>query len=98
MKFNFEKNLDHQSQAVKSTVGVFDSVEIKKAQGTEKQFSNPIFYTQVNFKYVHNIGGLQEQNSIERSVKGNSLPSDFITWLFIELFAKSKSGKFCTSN
>ncbi len=50
-KFNFEKNLDHQSQAVKSTVGVFDSVEIKEAQGTEKQFSNPIFDTQVNFKF-----------------------------------------------
>ena len=30
--FNFEKNLDHQSQAVKSTVGVFDSVEIKESQ------------------------------------------------------------------
>ena len=70
--FNFEKNLGHQSQAVKSTVGVFDSVEIKESQGTEKQFSNPIFDTQVNFKYVHNIGGLQEQNSIERSVKGKS--------------------------
>ncbi|MBT6820908.1 type III restriction-modification system endonuclease [archaeon] len=70
--FNFEKNLDHQSQAVKSTVGVFDNVEIKEPQGTEKQFANPVFDTQVNFKYVHNIGGLQEQNSIERSVKGKS--------------------------
>ena len=70
--FNFEKNLDHQSQAVKSTVGVFDSVEIKEPQGTEKQFTNPIFNTQVNFKYVNNIGGLQEQNSIERNVKGKS--------------------------
>jgi len=70
--FNFEKNLDHQSQAVKSTVGVFDSIEIKEPQGTEKQFSNPVFDTQINFKYVHNIGGLQEQNSIERNVKGKS--------------------------
>ena len=71
-KFNFEKNLDHQSQAVKSTVGVFDGVEIIEAQGTKKQFSNPIFDTQVNFKYVNNIGGLQEQNSIERNVKESS--------------------------
>ena len=32
--FNFEKNLDHQSQAVKSNVGFFDRVEIKEPQGT----------------------------------------------------------------
>jgi len=76
--FNFEKNLDHQSQAVKSTVGVFDDVEIKEPQGSEKQFSNPIFDTQVNFKYVNNIGGLQEQNSIERNVKGKSNTIDIM--------------------
>ncbi len=70
--FNFEKNLEHQSQAVKATIGVFDGVEINVAQGTEKQFSNPVFDTQANFKFVNNIGGLQEQNSIERSVKGQS--------------------------
>ncbi|CAB5498397.1 Type III restriction-modification system restriction subunit (EC, partial [Bathymodiolus thermophilus thioautotrophic gill symbiont] len=31
--FNFEKNLQHQTQAVKSTVGVFDNLEIKEATG-----------------------------------------------------------------
>jgi type III restriction enzyme len=39
--FNFEKNLEHQTQAVKSTVGVFDNLEIKEATGTDKQYINP---------------------------------------------------------
>lgn len=71
-KFNFEKNLEHQSQAVKSTVGVFDSVEITKSQGIEKEFTNPVFDIRANRKYSQNIKGIQEENSIERSVKGQS--------------------------
>jgi len=70
--FNFEKNLEHQSQAVNSTVGIFDSVEITKPEGTEKEFTNPVFNKDASFKYVSNIGGIQEQNSIERNVKGKS--------------------------
>jgi len=70
--FNFEKNLGHQSQAVKSTVGVFNDVEITKPQGIEKEFTNPVLNKDANFKYVQNIGGLQEQNSIERNAKGQS--------------------------
>jgi type III restriction enzyme len=70
--FNFEKNLEHQEQAVKSTVGVFDSVEIIKPEGIQKECINPSFNKNASFKYVQNIGNLQEQNSIERSVKGKS--------------------------
>ncbi|MBT6995656.1 type III restriction-modification system endonuclease [Candidatus Woesearchaeota archaeon] len=70
--FNFEKNLEHQSQAVNSTVGVFDSVEITKPKGIEKEFTNPFLIKDTSFKYVKNIGNIQEQNSIERSVKGRS--------------------------
>jgi len=70
--FNFEKNLEHQSQAVKSAVGVFDSVEITKPQGIEKEFTNPFLIKDTSFKYVGNIGNIQEQNSIERNVKGRS--------------------------
>ncbi|BBE31034.1 type III restriction endonuclease EcoPI subunit R [Tepiditoga spiralis] len=70
--FNFEKNLEHQSQAVKSTVGVFNNVEIVKPQGINKEFVNPVFDTNTNFQYIHNIGDLQEQNSIERKGKGKS--------------------------
>jgi len=71
-KFNFEKNLDHQSRAVKSTVGVFDGVEITKPQGIEKELINPTFNKNANFKYVDNIGNFQEQNSIERNPKSKS--------------------------
>jgi len=70
--FNFEKNLEHQSQAVKSTVAVFNGVEIVKPKGVNKEFINPMFDTMANLKYVQNIGSLQEQNSIERKVKGKS--------------------------
>ena len=56
--FNFEKNLEHQSQAVNSTVGVFDSVEITKPKGIEKEFTNPFLIKDTSFKYVKNIGGI----------------------------------------
>ena len=37
MKLKFEKNLDHQSKAVKNTVSVFDElhVQLPKKQGAE---------------------------------------------------------------
>ncbi len=70
--FNFEKNLEHQTKAVESTVKVFDGVVIEKPQGVNKEFINPRFNTIANFNYVDNIGKLQEQNSIERDVKGKS--------------------------
>ncbi|MEA3329143.1 MAG: hypothetical protein U9Q06_00175 [Nanoarchaeota archaeon] len=70
VRFNFEKNLEHQEQAVKSTVGVFDSVEIIKPEGVKKEYINSSFDKNANFKYVQNIRNIQEQNSIERNVKG----------------------------
>jgi len=50
IKFNFEKNLEHQSQAVKSVVNVFKDLEIKDPRGTEKQYVNPIFNKGANFR------------------------------------------------
>ncbi len=70
--FNFEKNLSHQTQAVKSILGVFDDVEIIKSTGVNKEFINSHFDKDASFKYVNNIGSLQEQNNIERNVKGKS--------------------------
>jgi len=70
--FNFEKNLEHQEQAVKSTVGVFDSVKIENPKSIQKECTNPSFDKNTSFKYVQNIGSIQEQNSIERNVKGKS--------------------------
>ncbi len=71
-KFNFEKNLEHQVKAVEAIIKVFDGVVIKKPQGINKEFINPIFNTRANFNFVNNIGGLQEQNGIERNVKGST--------------------------
>jgi len=70
--FNFEKNLEHQEQAVKSTVGVFEGVDIKKPEGIQKECTNPSFTKDASFRYGQNIGSIQEQNSIPRDVKGKS--------------------------
>lgn len=70
--FNFEKNLEHQSNAVKSTVGVFDNLEINIKQGIEKEYVNPTFDRHANFNYTKNIGSIQEDNNIKRNVKGKS--------------------------
>ena len=79
-KLNFEKNLSHQSQAVNSTVKVFDSVEMKKIKGLEKRYSNPVF--DINFKYASNIRKIQEENSIEQKIKRDSNIIDIMmeTW------------------
>ncbi|TGG86621.1 type III restriction-modification system endonuclease [Geotoga petraea] len=70
--FNFEKNLEHQDQAVKSTIEVFDDLETINSQGINKKFINPFFDKDKNSKYVQNIGVIQEQNGIERRVNGKS--------------------------
>jgi len=71
--FNFEKNLQHQTQAVKSTVKVFDNLEVEKAKGVDKQFLNPILNIyDVNNTYPKNIIELQKVNNIEGKVNLNS--------------------------
>jgi type III restriction enzyme len=71
--FNFEKNLQHQTQAVKSTVTVFDNLEIEKAKGVDKQFLNPILNIyDGNNTYPKNIIELQKVNNIEGKVNLNS--------------------------
>ena len=71
--FNFEKNLQHQSQAVKSTVSVFDNLEIEKTKGVDKQFLNPVLKIyDGNNTYPKNIIELQKVNNIEGKVNLNS--------------------------
>ena len=71
--FNFEKNLNHQTQAVKSTVNVFDNLEIENAKGVDKQFLNPILNIyDGNNTYPKNIIELQKVNNIEGKVNLNS--------------------------
>jgi type III restriction enzyme len=71
--FNFEKNLQHQTQAVKSTVTVFDNLEIEKPKGVDKQFLNPVLKIyDGNNTYPKNIIDLQKVNNIEGKVNLNS--------------------------
>ena len=55
--FNFEKNLSHQENAVKSTLSVFDDLEINVSQSVDKQFINPIInqITKPGKTFIHNI-------------------------------------------
>ncbi|SFD06184.1 type III restriction-modification system endonuclease [Algibacter pectinivorans] len=72
--FNFEKNLQHQTQAVKSTVSVFDNLEVENPKGIDKQFLNPVIdiYSGVSTSYAKNIRILQEENGVKETIKRNS--------------------------
>ena len=72
MKFNFEKNLQHQTQAVESTVGVFTDLAIETANDIDKQFINPVFDIANQFQYSSNIRRIQGINSIENKADGRS--------------------------
>ena len=70
--FNFEKELPHQERGMKSTLAVFKNVPLNQPTGPGKEHSNPRFEKDHSTSYVTNIGLIQEQNSIERNVKGQS--------------------------
>ncbi len=82
--FNFEKNLPHQQNAVKSTLAVFDGLEVQNGLAIDKQYTNPIYNkiekigNSVDSKfipfnrYINNIKSIQEENAIEEPAKGNS--------------------------
>ena len=70
-KFNFERNLAHQSRAVESTLAVFNGVEKTTAEGIYKNYLNPVFNTESR-QYSKNIRVIQEENDIERNIKKDS--------------------------
>jgi len=71
--FNFEKNLNHQTQAVNSTVAVFENLDIKKdVVSVDKQFINPEFEFKTNDQYPNNIRKIQQNNNIEVNIRRNS--------------------------
>lgn len=80
--FNFEKNLEHQTQAVDSTVWVFEWLEIIEANIIEKNYVNPILDYKKWISYVNNIWTTQEKNNIARNVKWKSNIIDIMmeTW------------------
>jgi len=69
-KFNFEKNLEHQTKAVNATAGVFEDLTTLKPQGLNKEFKNPTF--ERDWKYRDNILKIQEQHGIQKSADTSS--------------------------
>jgi type III restriction enzyme len=76
--FHFEKNLDHQSQAVESTIVVFEGLELQIPLGVHQQSINPLFQFDKGFQYVNNIRNIQAKNSIVESIKGKSTILDIM--------------------
>lgn len=70
--FNFEKNLQHQTQAVNSTVAVFEHLEIIKPEGADKNCINPRIEHKKSFRYIENIIKVQGQNCIGEIRNGQS--------------------------
>ena len=70
--FNFEKNLNHQTQAVNSTVAVFEHLEAIRPDGADKNCINPRFEHKTGFKYIENIIKVQGQNRIGEIRNGQS--------------------------
>jgi len=69
--FNFEKNLNHQTNAVNSTVAVFENLDIKNTVSVNKQFINPELDLYSNY-YAKNIVKIRNENGIDEKVKRNS--------------------------
>jgi len=70
--FNFEKNLKHQTQAVNSTIAVFENIEIEKPVEIDKNFINPQFDFINNNIYSNNILKIQELNNCKEGINRNS--------------------------
>ncbi len=70
--FNFEKNLTHQTQAVDSTIAVFQNVEIEKANGRNTQHINPAINIHFDGWYAKNLRTIKLDNGIEENIKRNS--------------------------
>ena len=78
--FHFEKNLDHQQNAVNATIAVFRDLEITKCNVLEKNYINPSFDTTSMYQYEQNIWNTQETNSIplEQRKRGQEIRKNII--------------------
>ena len=91
--FNFEKNLQHQTRAVKSAVGVFDNLEIIKSKGVDKQYVNPVLKMyDGNTTYAKNMIKTQDANGIKSEVKHNLNSNSNI----IDIMMETGTGKTYT--
>lgn len=71
--FNFEKNLNHQSHAVDSTIAVFKDISVIQPTETDKNYINPVFDFQTGNTYPNNIRTIKENNGgISEKIKRDS--------------------------
>lgn len=70
--FNFEKNLHHQSQAVDSTIDVFENLNIIQPTEADKNHINPVIEYLSEKTYPENLRVIQEDNGIDEKIKRNS--------------------------
>ncbi len=70
--FNFEKNLNHQSHAVDSTVAVFENINLVQPTEADNNYINPLFNYLSDWAYPQNIKTVQESNGIDEKIKRNS--------------------------
>lgn len=71
--FNFEKNLNHQTHAVDSTIGVFQDISLIQPTETDKNYINPAFDFQTGNTYPNNIRTIKENNGgISEKIKRDS--------------------------
>ncbi len=70
--FNFEKNLNHQSHAVESSIAVFENISLVQPTEADKNFINPTFDYTTERTYPQNIRAVQEDNGVNEEIKRNS--------------------------
>ncbi|MCZ2393026.1 MAG: type III restriction-modification system endonuclease [Chitinophagales bacterium] len=70
--FNFEKNLNHQSHAVDSTIAVFENISLVQPTEADKNYINPAFDFTTERTYPQNIRAVQEDNGVNEEIKRNS--------------------------
>ena len=70
--FNFEKNLHHQSQAVDSTIAVFENISLVQPTEADKNYINFVFDYTTERTYPENIRAIQGDNGINEKIKRNS--------------------------
>lgn len=70
--FNFEKNLNHQSHAVESSIAVFENIRLVQPTEADKNYINPAFDYTTERTYPENIRAVQEDNGVNEKIKRNS--------------------------
>ncbi len=71
--FNFEKNLNHQSQAVDNTIAVFENMPHIQPVEVDKNYINPTIDFNENLVYRRNIKNIQADNGLQVPYKRSNI-------------------------